>query len=341
MADVVGLDIGSYAIKAAWGKRSMGGATINLVGSTYNPTGQFLPGDESAKEKLAVAIRQLFVEQKITVKDVHVCLPESMAYTSVISMPYLSDAELASSIHWEAEQHIPVPLDEVNLEYEVLFKPNKADEGEKMRVLLVAAKKDAINQLVSLLHAAGLEIAGLETSLLASHRALLPAFMKSGTVMVVHIGALSTDLMVVHQGEPVLTYTVPTGGLALTRSLEKQLGLQPQQAEEYKRAYGLDPTQLEGKVRQTLSPVVNVMVAEMRKALQYFQTSHQMANVQTMLLSGGSAYLPGLPTFLAEAFSYEVLIANPLEGVSVKQSGSIPETVAAFVPVLGLAQRSE
>jgi type IV pilus assembly protein PilM len=339
MADIVGLDIGSYAIKVAWGKKSMGGASIQLVASAYNPTGQFLPGDESAKQKLAIAIRQLFVEQKISAKEVHVTLPESMAYTSVISMPYLSDAELASSIHWEAEQHIPVPLDEVNLEYEVLYKPNKSDEGEKMRVLLVAAKKDAINQLISLLHAAGLEIVGLETCLLSAHRALIPAFQKSGTVMLTHIGALSTDIMVVHQGEPVLTYTVPTGGLALTRSLEKQLGLQPQQAEEYKRAYGLDPSQLEGKVRQTLSPVVNVMVAEMRKALQYFQTSHQMTTVQTLLLSGGSAYLPGLATFLAEAFSYEVSIANPLESISIKQSGSIPETVAAFVPVLGLAQR--
>jgi type IV pilus assembly protein PilM len=271
MADVVGLDIGSYAIKVAWAKKSMGGANLQLIGSNYNPTGQFLPGDETAKQKLAIAIRQLFVDQKITAKDVHLTLPESMAYTSVISMPYLSDAELASSIHWEAEQHIPVPLDEVNLEYEVLYKPNKSDEGEKMRVLLVAAKKDAINQLVTLLHSAGLEIVGLETSLLSIHRSLMPAFQKSATVMVAHIGALSTDLLVVNQGEPVLTYTVPTGGLALTRSLEKQLGLQPQQAEEYKRAYGLDPTQLEGKVRQTLTPVVNVMVAEMRKALQYFR----------------------------------------------------------------------
>jgi Tfp pilus assembly PilM family ATPase len=64
-----------------------------------------------------------------------------------------------------------------------------------------------------------------------------------------------------------------------------------------------------------------------------------MTNVQTLLLSGGTAYLPGLATFLAEAFSYEVSIANPLEGVSLKQSGSMPETIAAFVPVIGLAQR--
>lgn len=340
MPDIVGLDIGSYAIKAAVVRKGMGNAELLLLGSAYNPVGQFLPSDETSQQKLAVTIKQLFREQKIGSKEVQVTLPESMAYTSVISMPYLSDAELASSIHWEAEQHIPVPIDEVNMEYEVLFKPSKGDVGEKMRVLLVATKKDSVNQLVNLLHMAGLEMTGLETILLSLHRAFLPALTKAQTIMLCHVGALTTDILITQQGEPVLTYTVPTGGLALTRSIEKQLGLPPQQAEEYKRTYGLDLSQLEGKVRQVLVPVANIIVAEMRKAMQYYQTSHQMNTIQTILLSGGSVYLPGLTPFLAEAFGTEVLIANPIEYISAKHNSQLPDTIAAFSPAIGLAQRA-
>jgi type IV pilus assembly protein PilM len=266
-------------------------------------------------------------------------MPESMAYSSVISMPVLSEAELASSIHWEAEQHVPIPLEEVNLEYEILFKPKKEDIGEKMRVLIVAARKDSITRLVDLFQTASVEVVGLETTLLAVYRALYPTLQTEGSVMVCHIGALSTDVLITNAGEMMLSYTIQSGGLALTRAIEQGLELPPQQAEEYKRSYGMDQSQLEGKVYQSLVGVINVLVSEIRKAMQFYQSSHMQVPVRSVLLSGGAAYLPGLTAYLAQSLSLEVTVANPLASVTAKTK--VPEDIAAYTTAIGLTLRDE
>jgi type IV pilus assembly protein PilM len=341
MSDTIGIDIGSYAIKMARISRGMSGGELQQLGVAYNPVGQFLPADQVTFQKLAETLKQFAAEQHFKGRPVTLALPESLAYTSVINMPFLSEAELASSIHWEAEQHIPVPIDEINLEYEILYKPRKDEMGEKMRVLLVGARKDVIERLVNLFHLAGLEIVGLETVLLGVYRALTPVLQGEGAVVVVHIGALTTDILISQNGELVLTYTVQTGGLALTRALEKGLELPATQAEEYKRTYGLDQAQLEGRVRQVLLPVLNILVAEIRKAMQYYQTGHMLSPIRQMIISGGSAYLPGLTTYLAETFTFEVVMANPLDMVKAKSSVKLPQDSAAFTAAIGLANKPE
>jgi type IV pilus assembly protein PilM len=341
MSEITAIDIGSYAIKAARMNRSANSGELLQLANVYNPVGQFLPADESLFQKLADTIKQFLSENHLKGKPLQVALPESLAYTSVITMPYLSDAELASSIHWEAEQHIPVPIDEINLEYEILYKPRKDEVGGKMRVLLVGARKDVIERVIKLFHTAGAEVVGLETVLLGVYRSLVPAFSTEGAVLVMHVGALTTDILVVQNNELVLTYTVQTGGLAFTRAVEKGLELAPSQAEEYKRAYGLDPQQLEGKVRQVLTPVFNLLIAEVRKAMQFYQTSHMTSSIRKMIVSGGSAYLPGLSTFLAEIFAFEVVVANPLESVTLKSNVKVPQDIAAYSAAIGLANHPD
>jgi type IV pilus assembly protein PilM len=340
MAEAVGIDVGSYAIKLAEVKTG-GGGGVQKLASAYNPVGQSLPSDQAMVNKLAETLKQLFTEQKARGKPVHVALPESLAYTTVISMPNLSDAELASSIHWEAEQHIPVPISEINLEYEVLYKPKKGEVGEKMRVLLVGARKDIVNQYVKLFQLAGVEIVGLETVLLGTYRSLAAYYKDGQTALLVHMGALSTDMVVVENKEIVLTYSVQTGGLALTRAIEKGLELPPAQAEEYKRAYGLDGNQLEGKVRQVLLPVLNILVAEIRKAIQYYQTEHMLVPVRAIILSGGSVYLPGIAPYFAEIFGMEVGLANPLETIPAQRGLTPPADVATYTAAIGVAMRPD
>lgn len=341
MADAVGIDVGSYAIKLAELKVSGGSSAIQQLAQVYNPVGQTLPSDAGMLNKLAETLKQLVTEHKIKGKPVYAALPESLAYTTVISMPNLSEAELASSIHWEAEQHIPVPINEINLEYEVLYKPAKNEIGEKMRVLLVGARKDVVNQYVKLFQTVGLEIIGLETVLLGVYRSLGAYYKNSQTVLLVHMGALSTDMIVVENGEIVLTYSVQTGGLALTRAIEKGMNLPPAQAEEYKRAYGLDASQLEGKVRQMLLPVFNILVSEIRKAIQYYQTGHVLVPIRSIVLSGGSAYLPGMAAYMTETFGMEVGLANPIETLPATRDLALPSDIATYSAAIGVGMHSE
>lgn len=341
MSQHVGVDIGSYGVKAACVDHGRGGGMqlVNLK-EEYNPVGQVLPSDPVLVKKLAAVVKKLFDEGKFPKSAVSMCLPESMAYTSVINMPYLSEAELASSIHWEAEQHIPVSLNEVNLEYEVLYKPPKAELGEKMRVLLVAARKDIVEKAVELFEMVGIDLLGMETVLLSVHRSLHQTLEQvPGAAVVVHMGAVSTEILVVEHGTLSLTYTVPTGGLALTRALEKGLELPPSQAEEYKRAYGLNGSQLEGRVRQVLVPVMNIVAGEVRKAIQYYQSVQDRQPIRVLFLSGGSAYLPDASSFLAEALSNEVVVAQPSQGIEVVSGLTLPQNLAAYTPAIGLAMK--
>jgi type IV pilus assembly protein PilM len=342
MAESVGLDIGSYSIKLAVVKGGFGGdMEIVRMGEEHNPTGQVLPADEADFGRLAGAIKQLVTDQKVKGKSVYSGLPESMVHTAIISLPNLSDAELASSIHWEAEQHIPMPLSEVNLEYEVLYRPDKDDIAEKMTVMLVAARKEMVDRLVSLTQTAGVELVGLETSLLGIYRALRLQLNQEAAMILVHLGALSTDILITHNGDVVLNYSIASGGLAFTRAIEQSLGLPPNQAEEYKRAYGLDGSQLEGKVRQALMSVMNVLSQEIKKAIHFYQTAHQMAPVRTMWVSGGSAYLPGLSQYLAETFSMEVDMVNPASVMRFGGSVQQPKNAAAFMPAIGFAMQED
>lgn len=337
MAEVVGVDVGSYALKAVGLSGHGQRASVGFAGSVFNPVGQFLPADEAAFNQLVGALHQLAQEYKFGSRPVATMLPEALAYTSIVSMPYLSEAELASSIHWEAEQHIPVPLEEVELEYEVLYRPKKGAPGEKMQVLIVAAKKDMVQRTVTLFREAGLELVHLETSLLASLRGIEANMPKDHGVAILNLGALSTDIMIVDEGKPVLTYTIQTGGLVLTRAIQQGLGLSGQQAEEYKRSYGLDESQLEGKVRQAMDPVMHILVGEIRKALQYYQSGKTNASVHSILLTGGGSYLPGLPTYFTEALSAEVSVVNPFSGLDAAAGVELPKDGATYAVALGLA----
>jgi len=339
--NVIGVDVGSYAIKVVGVDGKPSTPRVYMAGSAYNPVGQFLPNDEAQFNQLVESLRSLATEHSFKNKPVAVALPESLAYTSIVSMPYLSDAELASSIHWEAEQHIPVPLDEVQLEYQVLYKPKKGSVGEKMQVLLVASKKDLVDRVMLLFQSAGLELVTLETGLLSYYRSVAAQLPIDQGVAVLNMGALSTDVLILESGKMMLNYTIQTGGLVFTRAIQQGLGLTGQQAEEYKRAYGYDPDQLEGKVKQALDPVMNVLIGEIRKAIQYYQSSGKGAGIRTIALAGGGSYLRGLTPFLTQALSAEVMVINPFQGLVTDKNMVMPKDGASYAVAMGLASSSK
>ena len=342
MSDAVGIDVGTNTIKVVQVARGGSAPELKAIGSIPNPTGQFLPNEPARFRNLAESIGQALQAAQIKSNECYASIPESLASTTVITLPYLTDAELASSIHWEAEQYIPGDLKDYNLEYDILYRPKKGSVGEKMKVLLVAAKKADIEQIVALYNLAGLDVLGVETGMLAAYRCLATRLGQSdGAVIVCNLGHTATELLIVEQGVVVLSYAVPTGGAALSRSIEKGLNLAPAQAEEYKKTGGLDPAQFEGKISQVLTPVVEIIVNEIKKAIHYYATSAQRSSVRAIVLSGASAYLPGLPALLSERFGYEVSIAQPLEGWSVAKSIQLPTDIAAYTIPLGLVLRDE
>jgi len=335
---IVGIDIGSYSIKVV--ELSASGQTreVSVVASTYNPVGHYLPDDQKQFESLVVAIKTLLTEYKIVGKKAAIALPETSIFSSFIDMPSLSETELSSAISWEAEQHLPVSLETVNLEYTVIDRA--ADADGKMKVLLVAAKKSVVEKLIQAAELLEVELVAVESGLLSLGRSFVATYPNSAPTLLANFGALSTDLVIVADNKPIMMHSIPNGGLALTRAVERGLGLQPSQAEEYKRTYGFLKDQLEGRVAATLAPVFTTVLSEIRKTIQYYQSDgvHQVGKI---LLYGGSAYVPDLASFVTGGLGLEAITANPFDGMTLSAGLRLPIETASFGVACGLAMREE
>ena len=306
MAAQFGLDIGSSAIKVVQLSGGKGKYRVEAMGLGVNPGGE--------PAQIAEAVRRVVMEAGIKTRQVKAALAEAQVYTRVIQVPPLSEAELASSLSWEAEQYVPIPLTEVNLDWQIM----RRGEGQKMEVLLVAAPKRSVEWLVGVLQSAGLEPVGLETEILAAARALVPGEQVPPT-LVCNLGATAANLAIVENGQVVFTYLAQSGGMALTRVISQSLGLELAQAEQYKRTYGIDETQLEGKISKAMMPILTALVMELRKAMNFYATRNQQVPLSRLVLAGGGAQLPGLSGFLAAQLGMEVVIGTPLAGFEFKE----------------------
>ncbi len=339
MARVIGFDIGSFSIKAVHLTKKGNGFRLESIGIVLNPIG-VLPGDdEASQQKVAEASKKLLSDIKLTGSRAILALAESQVYTRVVDMPVLSDAELASAIHFEAEQYIPVPIDQVNIDYEVISRPQKGSGQEKMQIFLVAAPKKVIERATTIANLSGIEVIGLETEMLAVARAMIPANQNVETTMLVHFGASATNISVISNGMPVLSHAIENGGSALTRTLSTELGLEFPQAEEYKRSYGLDTNQLEGKVASSLQPIVDRLLSEVQKAYQYYSNSNQQNPAKRIILTGGGALLPGIVPYMAQLLGIEVILGNSFSQIEPSKTASIPNDTVSFATAVGLAMR--
>jgi type IV pilus assembly protein PilM len=339
MTAYFGLDIGSSSIKVAQvnlqGSKAFGVEAISLA---VNPVGSADFTNPDVQEKLKPVIKQLLTAAKIHERRVVVSIAESRVYSRILSMPNMSEAELSSAIKWEAEQFVPVPVSEVELDFSILYQPAGKSDEQKMLVYLVAAPKKYLQAMVDFLVSVGLEPIAVESEMVAVSRAFTYGSL-GATTLIAHMGAMSTVLAIVDGNSLTFSYVTESGGVALTRSLSQSLALPLPQAEEYKRTYGLDSSQMEGKVRTALLVVLDTIVSEIRKAMEYHLSSRK-TRVTRIVLSGGGAYLPQLSAYLSEVFGgIEVVVGDPLAVAKPSRGISIPRERAVYAAAVGLAQR--
>lgn len=339
MTNYFGLDIGSSSIKATQssllGTKSF---SVEANGLVMNPAGSVDFSNPQVVEKITPAIKQLLSEAKIREKRVVVSVAESRVYSRILSMPTMSEAELSSAIKWEAEQFVPVPVEEVELDFSIIEQQIAGSSDKKMLVYLVAAPKKYLQSMVDFLTGAGLEPIAVESEMVAVSRALTFGTTPS-TSLVVHMGAMSTVLAIIDGASLSFSYVTESGGVSLTRALSQSLAFPLPQAEEYKRTYGLDKTQMEGKVRSGLLLILDNIVSEMRKAMEY-HLSTRKTRVTRIVLSGGGAYLPEFSGYLSEIFGgIEVVLGDPFAAAKPIKGLTIPREKSAYSVSVGLSQR--
>lgn len=335
---MIGIDIGTKSIKIielaksgnAWQMKSSG--AVGYTGVSPDKA-------QDDKELLAIAevVKKIFVQIGITSKDVNLALPESLVFTRVIKFPLLSEEEVSAAVKWEAEQYIPIPVNEAVVQYSII---EKNETTSQTSVLLVAAPKAIVEKYVKVVRLAGLTPVSAETELTALARSLSP---DKGVTLLLDLGSSATDMSIVKDTRVVFTRSIPVAGEAFTRAVSQGLGITPQQAEEYKKTYGMQVDQLEGKVKNALIPVFRMVVDEIKKAIHFYTTDEKGDVPTAVIITGGASVMPGIVPFLTEALGIETIVGDPYSKLALdsETAKSLAPYSSIYGTAIGLAMRED
>lgn len=335
MASYFGLDIGSNSIKLV----ELAGVNVEVIGIAANPTGRvgidLIPAELSA---LSVAVKGLIDSSKVKSKKVAVGVPEGLVFTRILSFPFMSTPELATAIRWEVEQTIPYPIDKLELSWEVMYRPKSASSGEKMRVYVVAVPNKVSSGMVSFMDNIGYEVIRMENEGLSLVRSSLEGKGELEVNMIVDVGFSNTKMVIADSNEIYASYVSPVAGLAFTKIISDSFKLPPAQAEEYKRTYGLDGTQLEGKLLASVQPILSTLIADVKKVSTSYSNSYPERKIERIVLSGGGSFLKNLVSVLVEQTGLEVVMGNCFEKRKVKPEYSSMGGIFGVAVGLGMEQ---
>lgn len=326
-----GLDIGTTGIRLVQLKKSGGKPVLVTYGSIDVPAGIMMSDSMADHVKVANLVKQLVSDTKVGTKNVVAGLPADKVFASVITMPHLSDSELAKAIRYQADQYIPMALDQVKLDWSVI---DHSPDGKHVEVLLVAAPYATTSKYLDILTKAGLQVLALETNATALARAFVPA-ASSLAVMVLDIASLSVDLTIMHNNVPKLMRSIPIGGNTFIKSVSQKLAIDEIQAQQFIYKFGLTNTKLDGQVLKSVTPALDSLVSEIQKSQKFFADRYPQAKLEKLVLSGGTAAMPELPTFMANSIGLPVEFGNAW--VSISYPASLQDKLMASSNVFGVA----
>lgn len=344
---MIGLDIGSHTVKAVEIARKSRdkGFDLRSLGQAPLQSEAIVQGAFLNSSAIVDSIREAIETGRIRSKDVAASVSGHSVIVKRVQLPQMSREELEGQIQWEAEQYIPFDVNEVNLDFQILTA--NPEEGQ-MDVLLVAAKKDLIDDYVQVITEAGLNPVAIDVAAFAVQNAYELNYEQDPTrvVALVNIGAQVVNINVIRNGIPAFTRDIMTGGAQYTEEIQKALSISYEEAERIKLGTPKDGAAardvIPQEVEQAMRSVSDTVIGEISRSLDFFAATAADARISRVLLSGGAARTAGLAAAFKSRTGIETEIMNPLAQV-VSSKGFDPEQLAEIAPGLavgvGLATR--
>jgi type IV pilus assembly protein PilM len=307
------------------------------------PPDSIVDGDIIDGGAVAEGIRRLFNGLGIKTKDVAASLSGNAVIVKKITLPVMTEAELAESIYWEAEQYIPFDIQDVNLDYQILDKHTDGGKGS-MDVLLVAAKKEKIADYTGVIAQAGRAAVVVDVDAFALQNAYEVNYgIESGAVVVLlNAGASATNINILNGDQSVFTRDISLGGNAYTEALQKELNLPFDLADQLKRGVAVDGVTFED-ARPVLRAVSENVMLEIQKTFDFFKATASSDRIDRIMLSGGASRAEGFNEMLSERFEAPIELLDPFKRVTfdakkfnVDSADDVAPTAAVAV---GLALR--
>ena len=342
--NLVGLDIGSSAVKAVELKAAGRGYRVTAFGTQPVPPDSIVDGAIIDAGAVADAIRRVFGDHKgFKTKDVCASISGNAVIVKKITLPVMTSSELNDSISWEAEQYIPFDIQDVNLDYQILDPGTGPDSRGSMDVLLVAAKKEKIGDYTAVIAQAGRTPVIIDVDAFALQNAYEANYgldPREVTVLM-NAGASAININILQGDQSVFTRDVSMGGNAYTEAVQKELGLPFDTAEQIKKGIPVDGATFE-EVRPVLHAVTDNLLLEIRKTFDFFKATASSDRIDRIVLCGGASRTDGFLTMIQEQFGVPVEDFDPFRTVAwdAKKMAAEPAEVAATAAVaVGLALR--
>ena len=339
LGEFFALDIGTKSIRVVQlSKVSEGHWKLDHVGYTGLDAKIIASDSPESRKKLGNALMSTIGQAGIHTKEVAVGLPSNKTFTTVIEVPAMSDAELRSTLKYQADQYIPMPLDDAKIDWTKLGpSPNDAKKEE---VLLASTAQTYVEGLIEMIDSLGFNVIAAEPDPIALTRSLLPN-QPAGAHVVLDIGEMSTDIVVTVGEKPVLVRTLPMGLKALVGAIVQNLNIKEDQATQFVIKFGLAPDRLEGQVFRAIENVLDNFVSEIIKSVKFFQNKYATESVSKIHLSGYAGVIPLLADYIGSKTQLSTEVTSPWQKVAIAEADKqkILATEFEFATAVGLAQR--
>lgn len=334
--DAVAVDIGSNTVKVVQMNQSKKGWELKKLGMAELPPEAIVDGSIIDSMTVTNTVKDLVKSKGIKAKDAISSLTGHSVIIKKVNFPAMTEEELGESIQWEAEQYIPFPIAEVNIDFQILG----ADiEGRgQMDVMLVAVKKDVINDYTNVIKEAGLNpvVVDVDSFALENMMEINYPITPGETYSVVNIGASITSISVIVGGLTIFTRSIPMGGNQFTEEIQRQLNVSFRDAENYKTRTG-EAGADNAALQSAIGTVSTNLTFEIKRSLDFFLGGSQGSYVNKVYLSGGGAKVDGMAALMQENTGIPVEMINPFKNLVVNPKHFDPELLKDQAPFFGVA----
>ncbi|HOD08334.1 MAG TPA: type IV pilus assembly protein PilM [Myxococcota bacterium] len=334
---LVGLDIGSSAIKLVRLKQTSGSWALQAFSLGHLPPDAIVDGRIMNFSVVIERLRELMREAGVKGGSCAIAVSGSSLIVKRLSLPEMTRQELADSIVWEAEQYIPFDIKDVNVDAQIIN--SKAGQGQ-MDVMMVAAKKDVVNEYVSVAAEAGLTTEVVDVAIFAALNMFeanytIPA---DQTIALLNIGSNLINVGIMAGGAIAFTRDISTGGSRLTAEIQRQFNVSWEEAEAFKTGAesSLSSSTIARDVNKLAEKVCDSIVGEIQRSLDFYVATTVNANVNRLYLTGGSAQLPALIRALERRIEVPVELVNPFRNISVDARKFDIDLLQRAAPVAGV-----
>lgn len=335
---VIGLDIGSGFVKVVEVDHSGDQPEVVRVAMRPLLPDAIVEGEIMDYGLVSDAVMGLFQEMGVKGAEVVTAVGGHDVIIKKIEMDRMKESDAREMIRWEAEQHVPFDIKSVELDFQIL-DPN--GDGLQMEVLLVAAKRELVDNKVGLLQDAGVNPVVIDVDAFALHNAFEHNYPDrlDGIVALVNIGHETTNVSILENGIPILTRDIPFGSRKIREDLQRERGLTAEQAEDVVQA-----RETAADLDSFVAASADEVAVGIERASAFLMTREDGDSVGRIYLSGGGARIPGMSQTLAQRMNVETELVNPFERVPVRPGAAgdiaIDEAAPMLLLPLGLALRA-